>query len=289
MGRNYARLLTTIWSDEAFRKLSVDAQWLYFLLLTQPNLSSVGVVPFTPRRWANYARGGDTEAVIATLAELAEGRFVLHDDGTEEVMVRSFLKHDRVLENPNMLKTVRRDFDSVLSEQLRGQIREAMEEGLPEGVLDPLSDPLWTESPTPSTGGPTGGPTGGEGASPSRAVAAATALTPTTAAAAARAERPRTGDVFSQAIELLLLRFGKAETALTKDNPGAWLASIRGRLRAEHRDRAEALLAARPGLTGAELADALVPSDTPKPRPMREHRAGDATSPEPVIIGEADA
>ena len=44
------------------------------------------------------------------------------DDETEEVLVRSYLRHDGVLTNPNMLKTVKRDYAAVASDLLRGVI-----------------------------------------------------------------------------------------------------------------------------------------------------------------------
>jgi hypothetical protein len=86
------------------------------------------------------------------------------------------------------------------------------------------------------------------------AAAAAVRLTP--------AERQR---VFADAVEALVIRLGKHETAATKDQPEAWLESVRAGLRADHRQRAHALLVDDPTLTPEQLAAALVPPITAVP------------------------
>ena len=51
MAREYAKLLTRIWADGDFKRLSGNAQRLYFQIISQPDLSSVGVVTLAEKRW----------------------------------------------------------------------------------------------------------------------------------------------------------------------------------------------------------------------------------------------
>ena len=46
--RDYAQVRLSIWNDDDFRELSPAAQWLYFLLLTHPTLTSAGVGDWRP-------------------------------------------------------------------------------------------------------------------------------------------------------------------------------------------------------------------------------------------------
>jgi hypothetical protein len=70
---------------------------------------------------------------------------------------------------------------------------------------------------------------------------------------------PRPTDTFAAAIELLLLRLGKHETAATKDSPEQWLISARRGMKIEYHDDAIRILDDNPAITAEELADALVP------------------------------
>jgi hypothetical protein len=80
--------------------------------------------------------------------------------------------------------------------------------------------------------------------------------------AGVRVHVPRPTDTFAGAIELLLLRLGKHESAATKANPTQWLVSARRGLKIEHHDTATELLTDNPAITAEQLADALVPTAT---------------------------
>lgn len=137
MARTHARLLTAIWQDEHFRSLSVPAQHMYFLALSQPGLSLCGVVSFTPRRWALLSRGATPKKVQQAVDELVRERFVVVDSDTEELFVRSFVKHDGVLKQPNLVVAMWKQFHTILSDA----IRKAFIEGLPEGFHEPSPEP----------------------------------------------------------------------------------------------------------------------------------------------------
>lgn len=153
MARSHARIFTTIWSDADFVARSCHAQWLYFVILSQPTLSFAGVTPLTPRRWASFSSTITAAEVSDALAELAARRFVIVDDDTEEVMVRTFLRNDGLLASPNVAKAAVRDWHLIVSEMLRSAVvtevpegyrelfGEPLPEGFPEGFPEPLAEP----------------------------------------------------------------------------------------------------------------------------------------------------
>jgi hypothetical protein len=100
MARSYANVLTAIWRDEDFRELSAAAQRTYLMLVTQPNISAAGTLPLTLVRWASHAKDTTPASLRADLAELEATRFVFVDEVTEEVLVRSFVRHDNGYRNP---------------------------------------------------------------------------------------------------------------------------------------------------------------------------------------------
>lgn len=137
MARSEARIQTSIWSDEAFLALPALAQRLYFLLLAQPGLSYCGVLPYRPRRWAQLAVDTSEGTVKKAVAALAgAGRFVVVDSATDELMVRTFVRHDGVLGQPNMIVAMAHDFLAIDSTALRSVVLEQLPEDFPAWFAD---------------------------------------------------------------------------------------------------------------------------------------------------------
>lgn len=129
MARAEARIYSTIWNDADFRALGWHAQWLYFAFLSQPDLSMCGVLTVATERWARLSSGAKTKDITAALAQLDAARFVVHDDSTAEVWVRSFLRRDGVLRTPNLIVAMSRAFDAVHSADIRrGVVGEFLRE-----------------------------------------------------------------------------------------------------------------------------------------------------------------
>ncbi len=122
MAREYAQIRLSIWNDDDFRALSPSAQWLYFLLLTHPTLTSAGVGDWRPNRLAALARGHDVAAVVEAGAELARRLYIVVDTDTEEYLVRSFHRNDDLLKMPNMATAAARAAAEVASSGIRGVI-----------------------------------------------------------------------------------------------------------------------------------------------------------------------
>lgn len=132
MGREHARILCRIWSDPDFKARSEGAQRMYFLLLSQRLLSHAGVVPMTVRKWANCAEDSDVASVHAHLDELIRHDYVVIDEDTQELLVRSFIRNDGVAKQPNVLIAALRQAAEIESATLRlalaGELRKLGDE-----------------------------------------------------------------------------------------------------------------------------------------------------------------
>jgi len=117
--RTYAMVFCSIWADPDFRALSPAGQWLYLNRLTSPSLTHVGSADWRPKRIAALADGADVQFVEAAGAELAATRFVVIDDETEEILLRSFVRWDGLMKMPNMAIAMAKAHAALASEQLR--------------------------------------------------------------------------------------------------------------------------------------------------------------------------
>src|SRR3982751_3372132 len=84
MPRTFGRIQTDIWDDADFRALSEPAQRLYFMLISQSDLSLAGVLPLTPARWAGYSFQSTEDGINKALDELVATRFLLGDTASQE-------------------------------------------------------------------------------------------------------------------------------------------------------------------------------------------------------------
>ena len=126
MARAYGKVLVTIWRDEEFRALSATAQRLYLYFISSPDLSLAGVLPMRVSKWAKAADDLISPAVRDDLDSLREAGFVLVDDETEEVMVRSFIKNDEGYRTPNMRKAIGQAIAAIESEALSRAAEEQL-------------------------------------------------------------------------------------------------------------------------------------------------------------------
>lgn len=134
MARNHGLLLASIWSDPDWLALSASAQRAYALLLSQPKLSLVGLLTYTPSRWARLAADTDLDSIEAAIAELEASRFVIVDRHTDELLIRTLVRHDitTVLRNKNLLAGMWRAWEAIESRQLR----QIAVEHIPASVWD---------------------------------------------------------------------------------------------------------------------------------------------------------
>src|SRR5581483_10905716 len=123
VARAYGSIKTTVWEPEGdFRRLSPLAQWTYFMLVTQPQISNLGMLPFTPQKWVRFAFGMTLDQLEGYVAELEEARFVLVDRETGELLVRTFIRHDAVWKQPKLVTNARKLIREVEAETIRGYL-----------------------------------------------------------------------------------------------------------------------------------------------------------------------
>lgn len=115
MSRDHARIQTAIWRNREFRNLPRDAQHLYFAILSQPALSYCGVIDWWPNRLADLSGDGDEAAVYAAAKSLIDEDFIYIDEKTSEVLVRTYIRHDGVMQRTNMGKAMGRALQKVSS------------------------------------------------------------------------------------------------------------------------------------------------------------------------------
>lgn len=140
MARDYAQIRSDIWADDHWRTLTPGAQWLYALLLTSPTLTHAGVSDWRPVRIAKLARTLTSDSVRKYADELRRERFILTDDDTEEVVVRSFIRHDGVLLNPNLWKSLGSAFADIYSAPIKAMVANEVSRlraEHPEGIVTP--------------------------------------------------------------------------------------------------------------------------------------------------------
>lgn len=115
----FGKLFSTIWSDSDFIDLTERAQKLFMLLVSHSSRNFAGVLPLTLKRWANCSRDSTVDSVREALLELAGHNFIVVDWGTEEVLVRTLIRHDGVHQQPNLLKAALRCAQETMSPALR--------------------------------------------------------------------------------------------------------------------------------------------------------------------------
>lgn len=176
MARTYARLYVAIDSDPDFSDLSAEEQALYFRLLAASRLTMCGVADWRPAKLVRRFRGMTRERLEALALSLEQRRFIVIDRETEEVLVRSFVRHDGVLKSPNLVKAMIRDYHDIGSDLLKQVVAFEVRRGLredpdakgshliPEGFPDPdeylpelFQEPLVEGFPD-SSGNPSGNP-----------------------------------------------------------------------------------------------------------------------------------
>lgn len=151
----------SIWRDPEWRRLSRSAQALYVQLLSQKELDCAGILPLQPHKWAKGCAELTVEQVLADLDELQSHRFVFHDNDTDEVFIRTYIRNSNVMKVPNMRKSARRSALLVGSSVIKPILAaELVATGDPECVvtareINPsltLPEPL----PNPSDRNPSG-------------------------------------------------------------------------------------------------------------------------------------
>jgi hypothetical protein len=149
MARDYANIVTAIWRDRDFRALTAADQRMYLLLVTQPDISAAGTLSLTFGRWSSLASDTDPSDIRSSVDRLTADRFVCVDHVTEELLVRSFVRHDKGYRNSKRRPVILRAAAEIVSPALAAMLAnefvalelptdalsDALSEGASKGVL----------------------------------------------------------------------------------------------------------------------------------------------------------
>jgi hypothetical protein len=136
MARGHGRILTSIWEDTDFLDLEEREQRLYLFLISQPNLNHAGLLDLTLRRWARKARGLTSADLEKRLQTLEGARFIVMDEDTEELLIRSFIRNDGVWRMPKVMGAAVSGALEISSKRLQQAVLDEMNR-IP---LDELND-----------------------------------------------------------------------------------------------------------------------------------------------------
>lgn len=134
MARSHGKVLAKVWQDPDWTSLPPRAQWLYMLLLSQPKLSLIGCLDYMPGRWARLAGGITADYIEDIIADLEDADYVVVDRDTDELLIRTFVRHDGIENgNVNLRKGMWGAWKAVQSTTLR------------KVSVDNMPDGLWTD------------------------------------------------------------------------------------------------------------------------------------------------
>lgn len=117
MTRQYATFDCGMWDDpDGFSSLTAGAQRTYFMLVTQKDIAACGTLPLTLRRWSATCAEKD---VTGWIGELVERRYVLVDEDSEELLVRTFIRWDGGYKHAKRVQAVIASALAIRSQSIR--------------------------------------------------------------------------------------------------------------------------------------------------------------------------
>lgn len=126
MARDHARIRVSIWDDPDFLALKSAEQHVYFALMSNKGLSRCGVIDYIPSRFERLASDFTTSRFRAAVKGLLGARFLVLDEATQELLVRSYVRHDGVFDRVNMGKAVGTAYEAVVSRSIRDAVGDEL-------------------------------------------------------------------------------------------------------------------------------------------------------------------
>ena len=120
--RQYALIQRAILDDPSWRCLTRSQQNLYLLLLLKLSTNLCGVVDWRPKKLAVNASDMTVETIEADAVVLEKKLYIVRDEDTDEVLIRSFLRNDAPLKSSKTAIAVRSSYTDTASSKLRGVI-----------------------------------------------------------------------------------------------------------------------------------------------------------------------
>ena len=137
MPRTYARIDVTRYFDEGWRALTAEEQAVYEMLVTHPKLTLCGALDVKLPAWAATFKGMVEDHLVGLLDRLVLLNMIGWDKATGEVVIRTFVRHDGVLQNKNSGKGMWSAWATIESQDLR----IFLVDNLPEPAFGERFDP----------------------------------------------------------------------------------------------------------------------------------------------------
>lgn len=122
MAREFSKTNLAIWQDDEWRRLPFPAQHVYKMFWEHPSLSYCGVADWRPAKMLGWGAGWNRAAFDALTDCLRARHFLVVDEETEEVLVRSWIRFDGIIKQPRMAVSLAKAFAEVGSQAIRGVI-----------------------------------------------------------------------------------------------------------------------------------------------------------------------
>ena len=130
--REYAQLKLSIWNDRDFTALSTDAQLVYIMAMSHPTTNLAGVLDYAPQKFARLAGGLTAKRVVAAVDELSAARFVVTDDETGEMLVRSAVRASGAWKKPTTAASIANSVENTFSDKLRNVLADELRRAVAE-------------------------------------------------------------------------------------------------------------------------------------------------------------
>lgn len=126
MPRSEARVRVSIWDDDDFLALSHDEQRLYLFVMSQDDLTNHGVLGMRLRRLTRRATMS-VDDFLDVLWRLDDAGFLVVDEDTEEICIRTHIRNDGIYRQPFMLIGAQKGLPGIESERIREAILTELE------------------------------------------------------------------------------------------------------------------------------------------------------------------
>jgi hypothetical protein len=151
----YVKVVRSIWTDPEWLDLSSTEKLIYLQLISQPNISKCGVLPFVPRRWAHMHPDLGPDDLNAAIDSLERLGYVFVDRDTEELLVRTYMRYDEAWRQTNGVRGIQIEAEQIMSKPLLQQVLQEFEKAsgnpLHKGNDNPCDNPCDNSNATPLT------------------------------------------------------------------------------------------------------------------------------------------
>jgi hypothetical protein len=122
MARDHAQIRLDMWGDDDWRKSASPPSTSTCCCSRRRHCRSA-VSPTGARRGSHSSPPtGRPDDVLEAASELCDRLFLVIDDETEEVLIRSFVRHDGLMKMPNMATAMATSHAGIASARLRGVV-----------------------------------------------------------------------------------------------------------------------------------------------------------------------